>query len=142
VLHFTLVRSKLEYASVLGNSITSTDASKLERIQRKFACVCFYRFSPHVPCSYTFALEKLSLHSLRKRRHHLDILVVLFRSIMSLNRVLPIFWTSCSYSQGLFSNKPCPSPCAYAAKAVGKDLGIFAIGAVSFSYILKRGSGM
>jgi hypothetical protein len=72
ILYFALVRPKLEYASVVWNSIISTDANKLERIQQKFASVCFYRFSPHVPYTYTVALEKLSLHSLRKRRHDLD----------------------------------------------------------------------
>jgi hypothetical protein len=64
VLYFTLVRSRLEYASVVWNSVTSTDANKLERIQQKFAFVCLYRFFPQVPCGYTFALEKLSLLSL------------------------------------------------------------------------------
>jgi hypothetical protein len=35
------------------------------------------------------------------------------------------------------SNKHCPSArCAYAANAVGKDLDIFAIGAVSLNHIL------
>jgi hypothetical protein len=39
----------LEYASVVWNSITSTDAKKLESIQQKFATVCFYQFSLMFP---------------------------------------------------------------------------------------------
>ncbi|PNF36364.1 hypothetical protein B7P43_G18042 [Cryptotermes secundus] len=84
VLYFTL-GSKLEYASVVRNSITSTDANKLEHIQQKFASVCFYRFFPHISYNYTDALEKLSLHSLHKWRHHLDalFLVLVFRGLKS-----------------------------------------------------------
>jgi hypothetical protein len=74
VLYFTLVRSKLEYASVVRNSITSTDANKLDRIQQKFSSVWFHRFFPHFPYTYTIDLEKLRLQFLRKRRHHLDAL--------------------------------------------------------------------
>jgi hypothetical protein len=40
VLYFTLVRPRLEYASVVWNSITSTDANKFELIQQKFTSVC------------------------------------------------------------------------------------------------------
>jgi hypothetical protein len=43
VLCSTLVRSKLEYASFVCNSITSTDSVQLERIQRKFAALCYTR---------------------------------------------------------------------------------------------------
>jgi hypothetical protein len=76
-LCIALIRSKLEYAPVAWNSVTSTDASKLERIQRRFAALCFNRFFfPHVHYSYEYSLasEQLKLHTLRMRRQHLDAL--------------------------------------------------------------------
>jgi hypothetical protein len=92
VLHFTLVRSKSEYVSVVWNSVTSIDANKLERIQQKFASVCFYSLFPHVPYSYRYALEKLSLHSLRARRDHLNefffFFVLAYRSLKSCTSLL------------------------------------------------------
>jgi hypothetical protein len=48
--YFTLVRFKLEYASVVANSITSTDENKLQRIQQKVVSVCFCRFFPFMFC--------------------------------------------------------------------------------------------
>jgi hypothetical protein len=85
VLYFMLFRSKLEYASVVWNSITSTDANKPERIQQKFASVCFYPFFPSD--SFTFTLEKSSLHPFCKRRHQLDA-PFWFRCIVALNPAL------------------------------------------------------
>jgi hypothetical protein len=78
MLCFTLVRSKLEYASVVWNSITTTDASKLECIQQKFAALCYNCFLPHVHCSYANVLECLKLHTLHKR-YHLDVLLFLIK---------------------------------------------------------------
>jgi hypothetical protein len=57
-LYTTLVRSKPEYASVVWNSITSTVANKLERIQQSFAALCFNSFFPQVHFPYTLALEE------------------------------------------------------------------------------------
>jgi hypothetical protein len=73
-LYFTLVRPKVEYASVVWNSVTSTDANNLERIQRKFMAICFRRFFHKVDYSYDSALDQLNLHTLEKRRHHADAL--------------------------------------------------------------------
>jgi hypothetical protein len=137
VLYFMLVRSKLEFASVVWNFVTSTDANKLERIQQKFASVCFYRFSPHAPYSNAFVLEISRLYSLRKRG--ITLMYCFFfrvycglKSYISLLenvslRVPPSNLRGFSLFGVCPSNKHCPSArCAY---AVGKDLDIFAIGA-------------
>jgi hypothetical protein len=39
VLYFALVRSKLEHSSVVGNSATSKNANKLDRIQQEFVSI-------------------------------------------------------------------------------------------------------
>jgi hypothetical protein len=75
--YFTRVRSTLQYASVVWNFITTTDANKLERIQQMFSALSYNRFLPHVHYSYAKALEYLKLHTLRKRRYRLDALFLI-----------------------------------------------------------------
>jgi hypothetical protein len=89
-LYFTLVRSKLKYASVVWSSITSTDANRLEIIQQKLASVWFHHFFLHVPYTYTVALDKSILHSLCKRRHNLDafLFVQVYRGFKSCTSLL------------------------------------------------------
>jgi hypothetical protein len=72
-----LLRPKLEYASAVWNSVTATDAKKLERIQRKFVALCQNHFSTHDHVTYDILLEFLKLHTLHDRRLHLDALFFL-----------------------------------------------------------------
>jgi hypothetical protein len=64
----------LGYASTVWNSMTATDAKKLERIQRKFAALCQNCFFTHDNVTYEDLLESLKLHTLHDRRLHLDAL--------------------------------------------------------------------
>jgi hypothetical protein len=67
ILYATLVRSTLEYASVVWDSITSSDAHGLELIQQRFAALCLTASFPVPRCA--ILLHKL--HPLRTRRHRI-----------------------------------------------------------------------
>jgi hypothetical protein len=147
MLYFALVRSKLEYASVVWNSITITDANKLERIQQKFAALCYNRFLPHAHYSYAKALEYLKLHTLRKRRYHLDALFIIevycglkYRpSLLEAVglRVLTRYLRDFSMFSLSPSIKNCPSArCASGANVVCRDFDEFKTNIVSLSHIL------
>jgi hypothetical protein len=135
ILHFLLVRFKLEYTSVAWNSIMSTDNSKLEHIRHKFA-PCFNRFFPQVHYCYSLDLEQLQLHSLHMRRHRLNALLFIHVYLSSK------FWPCVLETVGLqipawyirgsvlfsvcFSSKNRQSArCTLATKAVGQDADIF-----------------
>jgi hypothetical protein len=116
--------------------ITSTNASKLERIQQRFPALCFYPFLPQVRYCYTLALQELNLHTLRMRRHRLD--AVFLTQVYSGSKLCPsiletvglrvpprrirdfVLFSVCS------SCKNCPSTrCASTANVVCRDLGTF-----------------
>jgi hypothetical protein len=139
-LYITLVRSKLEYASVAWNSITSTDANKLERIQQRFAALCFNRFFPQVNYNYSLALVKLKLYTLYIRRHRLDALFLtqVYFGLKFCPSVLeivglrvPALFNVCS------SSKNCPSArSASAANVVCRDVDVFGARNVLLSRLL------
>jgi hypothetical protein len=146
MLYFTLVRSKLEYASVVWNSIKTIDANKLERIQQKFTGPC-YRFLPHVHYSYANALEYLNLHTFRKRRYHLDALfhIHVYRRLKYCPSLLEAVSlrlpTRYLRDSSVFNFSPslknCPSArCALAANVVCRDFDVFKTNIVSLSHIL------
>jgi hypothetical protein len=144
MLYFTLVRSKLEYASVVWNSITTTDANKLERMQQKFAALCYYRFFPHVHYGYANALEYLKLHTLRKRRYHLDALQV-YRGLKYCPSLLEAVGlrvpTRYLRDFSMFNFSPSvknfpPARCASAANVVCRDFDVFKTKIVLLSHIL------
>jgi hypothetical protein len=69
VLYNSLIRSKLEYASVVGNNLSLTDSNKIENIQRKFANLCYYRFfQADILLNYNYILNSLTFRTLHSRQ--------------------------------------------------------------------------
>jgi hypothetical protein len=140
-------RSKLEYGSAVWNSITTTDANKLERIQQRFSALCFNRFFPQVNYSYSLALEQLKLHTLRMRRHRLDALFFIqvylgskfCRSVLEIVgiRVPAQYIRDFALFNVCPSSKNCPSArCTSAANVVCRNFDIFGAKTVLLNNIL------
>jgi hypothetical protein len=94
-LHFSLVRPKLGYASVVWYAITSIDVKKLESIQRKFVALSYNRFLSTDSNGYSYANVLQVLNLLQVLYMVEDIILMHFLSLMcfcALNLVhLP--WT-------------------------------------------------
>jgi hypothetical protein len=89
-LYSTLVHFKIEYASVVWSSITSTDSTKLERIQRKFVALCHTRcFNGMCDYKYEDVLVRLNFLTLHLRRRHLDaiFLINVFKGKISCSSI-------------------------------------------------------
>jgi hypothetical protein len=147
-LYIALARSKLEYASVVWNSVTSTDASNLERIQHRFAAFSFYRFFPQVRYCYTLALQEINLHTLHMRRHRLDAVFLtqvysgskFFPSVLETVglRVPPRRIRDFALFSVCSSCKNCPSArCASAANFVCRDYHVFGSRNILLIHILQ-----
>lgn len=86
MFYFTSIRSRLEYASVARNILTSTDANQLERNHRKFF-PCAIIIS-QIRYRYANDLDHQNFYALATRRRHTDALFSLM-FLMVLNVVLP-----------------------------------------------------
>ncbi|XP_022175933.1 uncharacterized protein LOC111038911 [Myzus persicae] len=73
-IYCSLVRSLLEYASVLWDPYTVSDSCQLERVQRRFlSCAAFLLKINHPPHDYFLVMQELSLISLADRRVNANI---------------------------------------------------------------------
>jgi hypothetical protein len=78
ILYLTLVRPRLEHASTVWKSITSTNAKQLERILRNFVALCQNRFFTHDNVIYENFLHFPNFRALHDRRLQLDALYSIF----------------------------------------------------------------
>jgi hypothetical protein len=77
MLYCTLVRTKLEYASVAWNFITLLMPVSLSAFSGNLYLFVIVVFFSHVPYSYANILNYLKFHTLNYRRCHLDALFLL-----------------------------------------------------------------
>jgi len=69
VLYLTLVRNRLEYCSTVWNPYYSNARDQIERVQKKFTRMLYFKFNiAHPRPDYHLRLKHLKLHSLETRR--------------------------------------------------------------------------
>ena len=91
MVYKTFIRTKLEYASVVWNSIDKVHSDKLEAVQRNFVkYVCYHVKVRFIDYSYDDLCVKFNLPVLSKRRTYFD-LVFLHKSSNALFDCQPIF---------------------------------------------------
>jgi len=78
MLYLSLFGTKLEYASILRNSIMSTHARELECIQQKFVALCQNHLFSHYHITYDDFLKMLKLHTPHYQRFHFHALFFIF----------------------------------------------------------------
>lgn len=73
LLYCSLVRPSLEYASVVWSPYYSTLIESIERVQKRFLIICYFRLNgDRINYSSSAMARQLSLDTLEKRRHNQD----------------------------------------------------------------------
>jgi hypothetical protein len=130
-LYITLVWPKLKYASVVWNSISMMDSSKLETVQRKVAALCYSIFFVGVCCNiYEDILARLNIWTLYSTWQHLDalFLIFVFKNIFhSISVIIPtMIIIDCSTFVVNHNFILSPSAgCVSAVNDIFKDIDIF-----------------
>ena len=90
-VYTAFVRTKLEYASIVWNSIGKVNSDKLEAVQRNFIrYLCYVQNVIFDDISYNDLCVKFNLPTLEKRRNYFD-LVFLHKSVNAIFDCQPIF---------------------------------------------------